>query len=98
VIEACNSSQRTRFDASETAEELDGNDAGRGALLVYNEPGAADCYVALGKTPTTTDYTIRVVAGAFLNATDLGGGKIWTGPVTAVWASATGATQVTKVK
>lgn len=65
---------------------------------VFNEPGGAIMYVKHGAGCSTTSYTVQILAGGYweMQINPRTGRPVFDGVVTAVWASASGAAQVTE--
>lgn len=82
-----------RVSASATAVTLLAANSSRRRVIIYNESTVA-LRIKLGSAASTTDYTYLLGAGdTYESPTDW----VYTGIVTGIWDSATGAAQVTEI-
>lgn len=65
--------------------------AGQG-MTIYNDSASANLFISLGSTVTTTNFTCRLVPGAYYE-TPFG----WSGQVVGVWDAAVGNARVTTI-
>lgn len=90
---AKNTATVSRVSASATAVTLLAANANRRRVIIYNDSTAV-LRVKLGSAASATDYTYRLGAGdTYESPTDW----VYTGIVTGIWDSATGAAQVTEI-
>ena len=83
----------TRVSASATAVTLIAANTNRRRVIIYNESTVA-LRVKLGSAASATDYSYLLGAGdTYESPTDW----VYTGIVTGIWDSATGAAQVTEI-
>ena len=83
----------SRVSASATAVTLLAANTNRRRVIIYNDSTAV-LRVKLGSAASATDYTYRLGAGdTYESPTDW----VYTGIVTGIWDSATGAAQVTEI-
>ena len=83
----------SRVSASATAVTLIAANANRRRVIIYNDSTAV-LRVKLGSAASATSYTYRLGAGdTYESPTDW----VYTGIVTGIWDSATGAAQVTEI-
>lgn len=82
-----------RVAASATVVTLLAANTSRRRVIIYNE-STASLRIKLGSAASATDYTYRLGAGdTYESPTDW----VYTGIVTGIWDSATGAAQVTEI-
>ena len=90
---AKNTATVARVAASATAVTLLAANANRRRVIIYND-SAVNLYIKLGSAASATDFTYLLGAGdTYESPTDW----VYIGAVTGVWASATGAAQVTEI-
>lgn len=83
----------SRVSASVTAVTLAASQVLRVGLIVYND-STSDMYIKFGSSASSTDFSYFVLAGTTFEALN---GVSYTGIVTGIWVSATGAAQVTEL-
>ena len=71
---------------------LDAANASRRGIIIYNSDNKP-LYVKLGTAATTTDYSFQIASGGYWEAPR----PIYTGAITACWASGTGTVRVTEI-
>lgn len=82
----------TAVAATTSVVELGANRAARSAMTVFCEPGSAVMYLKFGTGASAADYSNQLAAGDYWESSP----PKYTGPVTAVWAAATGRALVTE--
>ena len=88
-----NTATVSRVSASATVVTLLAANTSRRRVIIYNDSTAV-LRVKLGSAASATDYTYRLGAGdTYESPTDW----VYTGIVTGIWDSATGAAQVTEI-
>jgi hypothetical protein len=83
----------SRVSASATAVTLAAAQTIRVGLIVYND-STSDLYLKFGSSASTTDFTYFIPAGGTWESVN---GVSYTGIVTGIWTTATGAAQVTEL-
>lgn len=86
----------SRITAATSSVTLMRQNNGRLGGTLFNESSAV-AYVKLGKNASTTDYTVQIAASGYYELPPLPRGGVYRGQIDAVWASATGAMQVTEI-
>lgn len=72
----------------------------RGALVVFNPPGGATVYVAIGSSVTTSLYSVALITTVTAGSEwrlPAESGSVYIGPVVAIVGTGTQAVQVTEV-
>jgi len=82
----------TRVASSASSVMLADANRNRRGLTIYNE-STANLYVKCNATATTTDYTVKVLPGGYVN---FRGNPIYVGRIDGIWSAANGAAQVTE--
>lgn len=91
VPTAADNATVSRVAASATVVTIKAANSGRRTLSLYNESSAV-LTLKHGATATTTDYTVLIGANTFYELPQ----PVYRGILTGLWASATGAVQVTE--
>lgn len=83
----------TSVAASTSAVTVLASNTGRKGAMFFNDSSAA-MYLKLGSGASTSSFTVKIAADGYY---ELPEGAVYTGAVTAVWASATGNVRVTEL-
>jgi hypothetical protein len=89
---AASSSSLSSVSASASSVSILGSNAARKGFMLYNDSNSA-CYVAFGATASTSAFTVKIQKQGYYESAS----PNYTGAISAIWDSASGAMRVTSL-